>query len=304
MLSWLRRFNTHITSSNDELLREQQNTVRGLEANADLARQAIARSAWPDLVAINQFVAGQLALPRNQEPLRLLRHGYKVYSQNDEDGLIAEIFRRIGVENHSFVEFGVETGTECNTMWLLMQGWNGLWIEGSASQSRMIEASHAYWIEQGALVVRNALVTTANINELIGARYQGVIDLLSIDIDSNDYHVWEAIQVVAPRVVCIEYNANWRPPASITVPYDPNRAWDGSSHFGASLSALVKLGRAKGYRLVGCCMAGINAFFVREELCSGKFIESGDAAEHYEPLRFFLMRQEGHQPAIRPVQSV
>ena len=97
---------------------------------------------------------------------------------------------------------------------------------------------------------------------------KGEIDLLSIDIDFNDYWVWKAIAAVSPRVVVIEHNAGLRPPLSLTVPYQPNRGGDGTNFFGASLEALVRLGRAKGYRIVGCNISGSNAFVVREDLCA------------------------------------
>lgn len=82
-----------------------------------------------DQVLPHTFLSVELERERHRDPRRLTRYGRKVYSQNDEDGLIAEIFARIGVEHRGFIEFGTETGIECNTTWLLMQGWQGLWIE-------------------------------------------------------------------------------------------------------------------------------------------------------------------------------
>ena len=112
-------------------------------------------------------------------------------------------------------------------------------------------------------------------------------NLLSVDIDFNDYWVWKAMQVARPRVVSIEYNASLRPPLSLVVPYNPDSIWTGGNYFGASLEALVRLGTLKGYRLVGCCFAGVNAFFVRDDLCEDLFFEPATAEEHYEPARYF-----------------
>ena len=75
----------------------------------------------------------------------------------------------------------------------------------------------------------------------------------------------ESNHVVRPRVVVIEYNSQLRPPLSVTVPYGASKRWDGTSSYGASLEALVRLGRTKDYRIVGGCVAGVNAFFVRED---------------------------------------
>lgn len=238
---------------------------------------------------LHRFWAETLAQPRYADPKRLLRHGFKVYSQHDEDGIIQEIFRRIGTSARTFVEFGVETGVECNTVKLLIEGWRGLWIEANAQACNAIKANFDAFLKEKRLALTQSLVTAENINGLIEkAGFKGEIDVLSIDIDFNDYWVWKAIEIVNPRVVAIEYNAGLRPPMSLTVPYQPNRAGDGTNFFGASLEALVRLGRQKNYRIVGCNISGSNAFFVREDLCADHFIEPATAEEHYEPPRHFF----------------
>jgi hypothetical protein len=250
---------------------------------------------------LHRFWAETLAQARYTDPKRLLRHGFKVYSQHDEDGIIQEIFRRIGTSSRIFVEFGVETGVECNTVKLLVEGWRGLWIEANAQACSGIHSTFDTFLQDRRLTLKQSLVTAENINTLIrSADLDGEIDLLSIDIDFNDYWVWKAIEIVKPRLVVIEYNAGLRPPLSLTVPYQPNRAGDGTNFFGASLEALVRLGRVKGYRVVGCNISGSNAFFVREDLCADHFIEPATAEEHYEPPRhFFSFLQAGPQ-APRP----
>jgi hypothetical protein len=238
-----------------------------------------------------------LAQPRYADPKRLLRHGFKVYSQHEEDGIVQEIFRRIGTAKRTFVEFGVETGVECNTAKLLIEGWRGLWVEANAQACTSIAATFDAALKDRRLTLKQSLVTAENTNTLIrGAGLDGEIDLLSIDIDFNDYWIWKAVEIVKPRVVVIEYNAGLHPPLSLTVPYEPNRSGDGTNFFGASLEALVRLGRAKGYRIVGCNISGSNAFFVREDLCGDHFIEPATAEEHYEPPRhFFSFLQAGPQ---------
>jgi hypothetical protein len=238
---------------------------------------------------LHRFWAETLAQPRYADPKRLLRYGFKVYSQHDEDGIIQEIFRRIGASARTFVEFGVETGVECNTVKLLVEGWRGLWIEANAQACNAIKANFDAFLKEQRLTLTQSLVTAENINGLIEkAGFKGEIDVLSVDIDFNDYWVWKAIEIVSPRVVAIEYNAGLRPPMSLTVPYQPNRAGDGTNFFGASLEALVRLGRQKNYRIVGCNISGSNAFFVREDLCADHFIEPATAEEHYEPPRHFF----------------
>jgi hypothetical protein len=248
----------------------------------------------------------EMKKPRHADPTRLVRYGYKVYSQNDEDGIIAEIFRRIGTANRTFVEFGVETGVECNTAKLLVEGWRGLWIESNVTSAVAIRREFAPFIAGGNLVLHESLVTVENINALIGqGGFSGEVDLLSIDIDRNDYWVWKAIEVVDPRVVVIEYNATLRPPMALVVPYRADAQWDGSNHYGASLEALVRLAAAKNYRLVGCSIAGVNAFFVRADLCGDRFLEPATAQEHYEPPRhYFHLLPAGHRSRPGPFEQV
>src|ERR1700751_4868485 len=109
----------------------------------------------------------EIKKPRHADPKRLVRYGYKVYSQNDEDGIIAEIFRRIGAKSRTFVEFGVETGVECNTAKLLVEGWRGLGIEANPKSAAAIRADFAASIADGKLSLSESRVSAENINALI-----------------------------------------------------------------------------------------------------------------------------------------
>lgn len=225
----------------------------------------------------------------------LERYGYKVYSQNDEDGIIQEIFRRIGVSNKIFVEFGVQDGLESNAHYLLFQEWKGLWIEGSEQCIEDMQQKFYPLLQSGQLKCKCAFITKDNINDLIGeAGISGEIDLLSIDIDGNDFYVWEAINVINPRVVIIEYNGKFPPDCDWKMAYNENHIWDGSDWHGASLKAMEKLGRTLGYQLVGTNINGANAFFVRKDLANGNFFEPATAEELYNPSRFNIKHRSGH----------
>lgn len=190
-------------------------------------------------------------------------YGFKTYSQNDEDGIIEEIFDRIGTTNRTFIEFGVENGLESNCHLLLHKGWNGLWIDGGKEHYEQILIKFNPVIQNGQLKVTNAFITRENINELIeDAKIVGSIDLLSVDVDGNDYYIWEAINVVDPRVVIIEYNGKFPPSVDWKMAYDKNHIWPETDWHGASLKALQLLGESKGYQLVGTNINGANAFFV------------------------------------------
>ena len=245
-----------------------------------------------------RYVAELFAAEKYRDPLRLEPHGFKVYSQNDEDGIIAEIFRRIGSPGRTFVEFGVEDGLENNTLYLLLQGWRGLWIDGNEGFVKKIRSRFDEVIQSDRLSVTHSFITRDNINSTIGHFAKGEIDLLSIDIDGNDYHIWEAVEVVRPRVVVIEYNSKFPPPISIAPAYVPDRVWQGDDYMGASLEAIVRLGKRKGYSLVGCNVTGANAFFVRDDLVENKFARPFTAENHYHPPRYFLspLYTAGHRP--------
>lgn len=234
--------------------------------------------------------------PKYQVPGRIVRYGHQVYSQYGEDGMITEIFRRIGTTSRYFVEFGVQNGLECNTLYRLVCGWSGSWIEGDAEAISQIQTTFATQIKEGQLGVKHAFITTENIESLLtGLKVPAEFDLLSIDIDGNDYWVWKAIQCFRPRVVVIEYNSMFPPDCLWVRRYAPDACWQGGSYFGASLKSLELLGREKGYSLVGCSFAGTNAFFVRSDLCAGQFLEPYSAENHYEPSRYFLRTESGHR---------
>jgi hypothetical protein len=273
--------------------------------NAFLTNQAAVNNEVLQMQALKHW-QDTLQLPRYQESKRLLKFGHKVYSQQDEDGIIAEIVRRLGPIPKTFIEFGVENGLECNTLRLLVDGWKGLWLEGDAGFVEQIKTNLAHYVTPGQLKVGHAFVTTENVNQLFSAQgFSGEIGLLSVDIDGNDIWVWDAVSVVKPAIFVCEYNATWAPPLSIAQPADPAIYWRGTNYFGCSLEALTKISAKKGYSLVGCNFSGANAFFVRSDLCSDSFHTPATAAEHYEPPRYWLRHlKAGHRPGIGRVVQV
>jgi len=233
------------------------------------------------------------------DPRHLVACGFKRYSQHDEDGIIEEIFRRIGTANRSFVEFGVGDGTGNCTVYLLLQGWTGLWIEGGAISYEGARRKLDYALAKKRLRITFSFITAENIQQLFAqADVAAEPDFLSIDIDNNDYWVWKAIVDYRPRVVAIEYNASFGPTADFVIPYDSFRIWDGSNYYGASLKALERLGREKGYTLVGCNYTGVTAFFVRDDLVRDSFSGPFVSERLFEPPRYFIRMGSGHPAAV------
>ena len=223
------------------------------------------------------------------DPKNLIPFGFKVFSENDEDGMIEEIFNRIGCKNKTFIEFGVGDGLENNTLYLLHKNWSGLWIEANCNHFEEIKKNVSIFVENNQLKISNQFLSLENINKtFIENEVTGEIDLLVIDIDGNDYHLLEAISVVAPRVVVIEYNGKFPANFSWIMEYDKDYRWKASSYYGASLKAYENLMRKKSYSLVGCNIVGNNAFFVRNDLISSHFQSPYTAEKHYEPVRYWL----------------
>lgn len=259
-------------------------------------------SHWYPKMFIFSYWEQALKGERYQDPKNLVRYGSKSYSQNDEDGIISEIFNRIGSKNKNFIEIGVAEGLENNTLNLLVNGWTGTWFEISKEECEKIGINCKHFLSNGSLKVINQKISPNNINQLLENVRDQEIDLFSIDIDGNDFWVWKALTAISPRVVVIEYNATWRPPSTTVMEFDDNYQWDGSNYTGTSLKALEKLGHEKGYNLVACNFSGVNAFFVRKDLCGDNFLEPFTAEKHYEPARYFFSHvPSGHHSRVGPV---
>jgi len=219
--------------------------------------------------------------------------GFKVFSQFDEDGIIQYLVNKLPIANKTFVEFGVENYEESNTRFLLLNDhWQGMVLDARAADIRYIQQDKIYW--QYDLQAKCTWITRENINGLLhDAGFGEDLGLLSIDIDGNDYWIWEAIQSVRPFIVLVEYNSllGLRP---IAVPYkeDFDRTTAHFSHlyYGASLGALQHLAHKKGYLLLGSNIWGHNAFFIRADI-AGEF-RSVRLEEAYVESKFRESRDE------------
>jgi hypothetical protein len=216
---------------------------------------------------------------------------FRVFSQWGEDGIIQYLIHHVAIERPIFVEFGVENYTESNTRFLLSNNqWAGLVIDGNAEHIEYIRRDQIYWASN--LKAEHSFITKENINELLTKNgITGDIGLLSVDIDGNDYWVWQAINTISPRIVICEYNSHFGPTAEVTTPYDAAFVRD-SAHFskiyyGASISALTSLATAKGYSLVASNSVGNNIFFVRNDLVGKLPVLSPTQAYRYAQFREF-----------------
>jgi len=235
-------------------------------------RRAAAHVLVPDtrvtLLALSEIVRRNAgALPPNTSGDRdLTRFELQVFSQHGEDGVIAEILRRIGTEARYFVEFGVGGGVEGNCLLLAdVFGWRGLFIEGDPHLAGQLTRKYAASVR---VTTRHAMVSTENIEALFAeAGVPPEPDVLSIDIDGADYYIWEAVERYRARLVVVEYNGSIDLARPLVQPRDAE-PWDETAFYGASLAAMEALAERKGYQLVHTELTGNNAFFVRDDLAA------------------------------------
>jgi hypothetical protein len=269
----------------------------------DLAREQMTRADTLEKTLVLQGRALGQALA-DREIGNVQEAEFRVFSQWGEDGILHYLTGHVPVPNRLFVEFGVEDYRESNTRFLLASGgWRGVILDGGTAHQRFVRKAGLDW--KFGLRAVSAFVTRENINELLtAAGAHGDIGLLSIDIDGNDYWIWDAIDCIAPRIVVVEYNSLFGPDRAVTIPYDPafrrSTAHRSNVYYGASLAAVSAVARRKGYTLVGCNSAGANAFFVRDD-CVGSLptptVEQAFVARHFREARDAsgrLLLQSGH----------
>lgn len=218
-----------------------------------------------------KYWLGKLKVRRKNTKWPINEKEYRVFSQHREDGIIDYLLDEINHDIGSFVEFGFAP-QQCNCLNLAMnRGFSGLFMDGSSDQCQKAHEAYA-WLGLDNIQIRNVFIDRDKVDDLIReAGIEGEIDVLSIDVDGNDYWFWETIESVDPRIVVIEYNATFGAELTVSTPYDAKfvryEKHDSGFYHGCSLAAIEYLGKLKGYRLVAVDETGVNAFLVKDELC-------------------------------------
>lgn len=241
---------------------------------------------------------------KSENPIN--RHGFKCYSQSDEDGITIEILRRIGQLDKpgTFLELGVGTGDENNTLLLLALGWKGVWIGNEQLKFNEI-------INVKKLCYLKTWVTLKNIYQLsqdgllnIGSKKY---DVVSLDLDGNDFYFVENLleNSVMPKLFIVEINGKFPPPIRFKVPYNEDRVYIGDDFYGASLMAFVDLFSKFKYKLV-CCnlMTGANAFFIRDDFKTAFLDIPEKESEIYVSSRYLLPNKNGHTPSLKTIETI
>lgn len=233
-------------------------------------------------------------------------YGRKIFSQSDEDGIIAEIINRIEKQELTkltcFVEFGSGNGTENNTLALAAQAWKGLWFDIQTPSFKINQGHNFLWVS--ADIHRSNIV---KYYKQCCAFLQKQADFISFDFDGNDYHLVETLleNNIYPKFWCVEYNSKFAPPIEWIKPYEDNCSWDFDDYFGASLVSYVNLFNKHGYTLV-CCngFTGTNAFFIQNKYLDVFSDVPTNINDIWIEPRYYLPRNYGHKTSTKTVQSI
>jgi hypothetical protein len=220
----------------------------------------------------------QSRLNLSLKSMNINNYEFKSFSQWGEDGIINYLVSNLKIENKTFIEFGVENYEEANTKFLLLnKNWTGFILDSLEDNINQIKNSDLYW--KYSLQAICKFVTKENINDILKlSNFKKNVGILSIDIDGNDYWIWKEINVIDPSIVIIEYNARLGKEKTYVVPYEKNfqreKKHYSMIYYGASIQALIKLAKEKGYAFICCNKAGNNAFFVKKKLLNEKVKEN------------------------------
>lgn len=254
-----------------------------------------------ELIRVRQqvrYLAYAELLRRSGPTTDLTLHELSVFSQNGEDGVLAEILARLSPGSRSFVEIGASVN-ESNCMFLAdALGWTGSFIDASAEEHGAL--TRKYGASDRIKVVREFVTASDIDHQLEAAGAPPDLDILSIDVDGNDYWLWEGLRRFRPRVVIVELNAGLPWARRLVQRNEPDRPWDGSKDYGSSIAALRHLASSKGYRLVHVETTGTNAFFVDEAAVGGADLPVGADVVNRVPNHFLYgLRYDREGPAER-----
>lgn len=221
--------------------------------------------------------------------------GFKVYSQNDEDGIIDSIFKDIGTTNKLFCEIGIGNCIENNTHYLVLKDWKGLWVDCEKKYlnklNNLIKNNNKLetYINKvdgkniNSIFLKSKIINTNNIKE---------IDFFSIDIDSYDLDCLNSLEVISPRLICIEYNSKFRSDLEINIKKKNKYIWQYDDYFGSSLMSIYRVMRDKKYNLIATNITGSNAFFVKENLYEKCKTKNQSIDDLYTPPNFDLLSDD------------
>jgi hypothetical protein len=274
--------------------------VAALGSHAGLSGARTIGHTWQDSAQLIRELQKEIA---KEMPGNIAALGWNSFAQCDEDGMIRACLQRVSQLtplSKTFIEIGCGNGLENNTHQLLLDGYRGGWLDGSASNIAFI-AEHLGELKSDQLLVTEAFVTKESVGPLVAQFREHLdetnIDFFSFDIDGNDLHLVPlALKEIAPKVLCVEYNGKFPPPSSMAMAYAGDHQWAQDDYYGASLQAWVDLFKDD-YTLVSCNLSGVNAFFVRNDLASAFAVYPVE--QLFQPCRYWLVGNNGHRSSMK-----
>ena len=227
------------------------------------------------------------------------------HHKNDEDGIVQSIFNDIGIKNKLFIEIGIGNGIEKNTHNLILQNWKGIWID---SNTKVINKLKNIINNDKKIIINNSKITKENINQVVENclskllinKKDNDIDFFSIDIDSLDVFCFEKLDVIKPRLICIEYNSKFPPPTELSINPNSLQTWNYDDYNGASLSFIDKKLSKLGYKLISTNITGSNAFFVLDKYYNKCKTKNQSINQLYMPPNYNLYNfYQAHKPTIK-----
>lgn len=251
------------------MLRKIINTLKSNLTNYKTLNY-LSNQQWNDYKSPKVIAGKTLAIINNSktEIKNLNEAEFQVFSQFGDDGIIQWLVNKLPIPHKTFIEFGVENFREANTRFLLINNyWAGLVIDGDKDNVDSIRKEQIYTFYD--LQAECSFITSENINDLLKtAKFNQNVGILSIDIDGNDYWVWERIESIKPIIIICEYNSLFGYEDPITIPYKPDFIRGKITPFnfyGTSLKSACDLAVSRGYCFIGCNSAGNNAYFIRND---------------------------------------
>ncbi len=191
-------------------------------------------------------------------------HEYKKTSQNNEDGIIEYIFKKVP-NNKYFIEIGFGY-YEFNSLNLIKQNWSGKLVDINEEEVIALKQNLDYFFPKHSIKILNKKVSKNNIKEILKTNNpKQEIDFFSLDVDSNDYWLLKELNLENVKVICCEYNHWLGNKEKLTIKYDENFKFQDNGIWGASLLSISELLNKKGFSLIAVESSGTNSFFVNKK---------------------------------------
>ncbi len=235
----------------------------------NLLKYLIKKFLWKlvfyDKIYGDALAQNKIYLSKLDETVSFSKEKLNIFTSADEDGILMNIFKKIGTTDKTFVDIGSNDCINSNCANLAFHhDWKGTFIDGNKAileRGRYIYNKYfADCIKRFSFI--HAIVTVNNINGILP---QKQTDLLSIDLDGNDYFIWENITAIDPRVVVTEVQVEKGNTDFIPEYTNEFELYESNTPKGASPLSMTKLAEAKGYTLVATNKGCYNLFFVRKD---------------------------------------